>query len=298
MFTNLNFCYSLIKRKKFSFPKNNLFLSLWFIYSIVAFEANSQNKIKKDTLKFPKSNFMTEKKMKVEIWSDIMCPFCYIGKRHFEKALNECSESSKIEIVWRSFLLDPSLPKPSSKLSTYEYLAQRKGITIDQSKSLHQSVSDMAKNAGLNYNFDIAIVANSFDAHRLIQLAKTFGLGDIAEERLFKAYFCEGKDMCDVKTLTSIGIEIGLSETALADLFKGNRFALEVKLDVEEAQRIGVNGVPFFVFNRQYAVSGAQGSDVFKDVLQKALLSWNKNEKDLKTTNEDGKVCTPENGCE
>lgn len=236
--------------------------------------------------------------MKVEIWSDIMCPFCFIGKRQFEEALKQFSSSEKVEIVWRSFMLDPTLPKPSSKLSTYAYLANRKGISLEQSKSLHRNVANMAKGVGLNYNFDIAVVANSFDAHRLIQLAKTLGLGDQAEERLFKAYFSEGKDMCDVNILIDLGKEIGIPEVDLNQLLISDRFANEIQLDIEEAQRIGVTGVPFFVFNRQYAVSGAQGTDVFKDVLTKSFADWEKAITELKKINSSAAVCTPESGCE
>ncbi len=260
--------------------------------------SNAQNNYNKDSLKSIKSNYMTKEKMKVEIWSDIMCPFCYIGKRQFEEALKQFSFSEKVEIVWRSFMLDPTLPKPSSKSSTYAYLANRKGISLEQSISLHRNVANMAKGVGLDYNFDIAVVANSFDAHRLIQLAKTLGLGDQAEERLFKAYFSEGKDMCDVDILIDLGKEIGIPEVDLNQLLISDRFANEIQLDIDEAQRIGVTGVPFFVFNRQYAVSGAQGTDVFKDVLSKSFADWEKAITELKKINGSAAVCTPESGCE
>ena len=111
---------------------------------------------------------MKETKMKVEIWSDIMCPFCYIGKRHYEKALEQFAGAKDIEVEWHSFQLDPNLPKPASSLSPYEYLAERKGMSVEQSKTMHQNVIKMAEAAGLHYDFDKAVVANSFDAHRLI----------------------------------------------------------------------------------------------------------------------------------
>lgn len=260
--------------------------------------SNAQNNYNKDSLKSTKSNYMIKEKMKVEIWSDIMCPFCFIGKRQFEEALKQFSSSEKLEIVWRSFMLDLTLPKPSSKLSTYAYLANRKGISLEQSISLHRNVANMAKGVGLDYNFDIAVVANSFDAHRLIQLAKTLGLGDQAEERLFKAYFSEGKDMCDVNILIDLGKEIGIPEVDLNQLLISDRFATEIQLDIDEAQRIGVTGVPFFVFNRQYAVSGAQGTDVFKDVLSKSFVDWEKAITELKKINGSAAVCTPKSGCE
>lgn len=214
---------------------------------------------------------MKESKMKVEIWSDIMCPFCYIGKRHFEEALKQLPNAKDVEVVWHSFQLDPSLPKPASKLNAYQYLAERKGISYENSVSMHESVVQMAKNAGLDYHFEKAVVANSFDAHRLIQFAKTKGLGDAAEERLFKAYFTEGKNMCDAPTLLQLAKEIGLDEKEAKEVINSNAYSAEVKKDIEEAYQIGVSGVPFFIFNRKYAVSGAQPSSTFLSTLKNCL---------------------------
>ena len=214
--------------------------------------------------------------MKVEIWSDIICPFCYIGKRHFEAALAKFADAENIEIEWKSFQLDPTLPKPASKLNVYEYLAQRKGISTEQSKAMHGQVMQMAKAAGLDYNFDKAVVANSFDAHRLIQFAKTKNMGDAAEERFFKAYFIEGKDMCDAATLLALGKEIGLVEAELKAVLESEQFSDEVKRDIFEADQVGVTGVPFFVFNDKYAVSGAQPIAVFLNTLEKSFAEWKK----------------------
>jgi predicted DsbA family dithiol-disulfide isomerase len=217
---------------------------------------------------------MKNEKMKVDIWSDIMCPFCYIGKRHFEEAMEQFTNSKGVEVEWHSFQLDPSLPKPASKLSPYEYLAQRKGMSIEQSKAMHQNVINMAKAAGLHYDFDKAVVANSFDAHRLIQFAKTKGLGDVAEERLFKAYFTEGKDMCDGETLQQLAKEMGLNDGEAKEVISGDAFSEEVKKDIEIASQIGVSGVPFFVFDKKYAVSGAQPSASFLNVLERSFEEW------------------------
>jgi len=215
-------------------------------------------------------------KMKVEIWSDIMCPFCYIGKRHFEAALAKFADAENIELEWKSFQLDPTLPKPASKLNTYEYLAQRKGMSTEQSKAMHRQVMQMAKDVGLDYNFDKAVVSNSFDAHRLIQFAKTKGLGDAAEERFFKAYFIEGKDMCDATILLQLGKEIGLDEAELKTVLGSDKFSDEVKRDIFEATQVGASGVPFFVFNNKYAVSGAQPISVFLNTLEKSFGEWKK----------------------
>jgi len=232
--------------------------------SVTAFSQTKSESVKKDTL-------MSTAKVKVEIWSDIMCPFCYIGKRHFEEALKQLENNKDIEVIWHSFQLDPDLPKPASKLNAYQYLAERKGISYENSVSMHENVVQMAKNAGLDYHFEKAVVANSFDAHRLIQFAKTKGLGDEAEERLFKAYFTEGKNMCDAATLLQLAKEIGLDEKEANEVINSDAYAAEVKKDIEEAYKIGVTGVPFFVFNRKYVVSGAQPTSTFYGALKNCL---------------------------
>lgn len=270
------------------------------LFSIVLISTNMvfcQNKSDDKQSQELKTINMNAPKMKVEIWSDIMCPFCYIGKRHYEEALLKFAYANNIELEWHSFQLDPSLPKPASKLNTYQYLAERKGMSYEQSVALHKNVVDMAKLAGLNYNFDKAVVANSFDAHRLIQLAKTKGLGDEAEERLFKAYFMEGKDMSDAETLISLGKEIGLDEATVRRVINSKEYTDEVNRDIAEAQQIGVQGVPFFVFNRKYAVSGAQPSDTFLNVLKKSFEEWQAANPEAKFEVIEGKVCTPNKDC-
>ncbi len=234
--------------------------------------------------------------MKVEIWSDIMCPFCYIGKRRFEEALGKFEDHNNIAIEWKSFQLDPTI-QPAPGKNVYEYLAERKGISYEQSEQMHERVIAMAKDAGLEYNFDKAIIANSYDAHRLIQLAKKNKLGDAAEERLFKAYFTEGKDFGNHETLVQIGKEIGLDENKVRQALATNEFSNEVDADIYEAQQIGVRGVPFFVFNRRYAVSGAQASDTFLDVLNKSFAEWKKENPLQRLNITEGEVCEPGSDC-
>ncbi len=218
-----------------------------------------------------KESVQKTNKMKVEIWSDIVCPFCYIGKRHFESALKSFSNADDIEIVWKSYQLDPETPKQQTKQNVYEYLATRKGISVEQSKSMHDNVVKMAFSTGLNYNFDKAIVANSYDAHRLIQLAKSKNFGDAAEESLFKAYFIEGKDIANHEMLINLGKEIGLDASSIKTMLESNQFSDEVERDSYEAVQIGVSGVPFFVIDGRYAISGAQPVPVFLQTLQKAF---------------------------
>ncbi len=226
--------------------------------------------------------------MKVEIWSDIMCPFCYIGKRNFEAALKEFDAKNEIEIEWKSFQLDPTIPKSfEKKVSTYEYLAERKGMPVERSKEMHDNIVETARKVGLTYNFEKAVVANSFDAHKLIQLAKTKGLGDAAEESLFKAYFTDGKDMSDHTTLVQLGNEIGLNEEDVMSALASEEFEAKVNFDVSEGSQLGVTGVPFFVFDRKYAVSGAQPVETFLNALKQSHSE----------SKDEGATCTPGGGC-
>jgi predicted DsbA family dithiol-disulfide isomerase len=230
-------------------------------------------------------------KMKVEIWSDVMCPFCYIGKRKFEAALAQFKHKNDVEVVWKSFQLQPDMVTDPSQ-NTIEHLAKSKGWTLEHAKEMTAHVVNMAAEVGLYYNFDKAIVANSFDAHRVVQLAKTKGKGDAMEEQLFKAYFIDGKNTADHITLTGLATEIGLDEAEVKQVLSTNAYADKVKQDIYESQQIGVTGVPFFVLNNKYAVSGAQASETFLGALQKAWSETNK----LEII--DGAVCTPDGECD
>lgn len=229
--------------------------------------------------------------MQIEIWSDVMCPFCYIGKRRFEHALAQFEHKEDVTVVWKSFQLDPTLPATGTG-SIHEYLAERKGFTLDHAKQLNEQVTAMAADAGLQYNFDKAVVANSFDAHRFSHLAAQHGLGDAAEESLFKAYFTEGKNIADHEVLAQLGANIGLDATAVKTTLAGNAFADAVRTDVEEAAALGARGVPFFVIDRKYAVSGAQPADTFLNALQRA---FSEQEKAAETGN--GNACDIDGNC-
>ncbi|WP_207425253.1 DsbA family protein [Pedobacter sp. SYSU D00535] len=213
--------------------------------------------------------------MKVEVWSDIVCPFCYIGKRKFEKALEDFAGKDKVEIEWKSFQLDPSTQSEPGK-SVYEYLAERKGMSLENSKEMHQQVTQMANEVGLDYQFDKAVVANTFDAHRLIHFAAKFDKQGEAKERLLAAYFIEGKNIADLDTLVGLAKELGLDESEARAALAQKTYSDEVKKDIQEAQQLGVRGVPFFVFNRKFAVSGAQSPEVFAGALSKAFAEENK----------------------
>jgi len=231
--------------------------------------------------------------MKIEIWSDVMCPFCYIGKRRFEEALQNFKYKDDVEVEWKSFQLNPDL-ETDPNLNITQYLADVKGWTLDYAQQLNNQVTEMAAGVGLTYNFDKAVVANSFDAHRFAHLAKKHGLGDDAEEALFRAYFTEGKNIADHATLTELGIEMGLDETEVKQILESDTYAGEVKHDIAEAGYLGIRGVPFFVMNGKYGVSGAQMVPVFTETLEKAYDEW---EKEQPLTVIDGDSCSIDGDC-
>jgi protein disulfide-isomerase len=208
--------------------------------------------------------------MKIEIWSDIMCPFCYIGKRQLESALAEFPDN-EFEIEWKSFQLDPTITPQSGK-DVYTFLAERKGISVEQSIEMHKGVVERAKSVGLDYHFDKAIISNSLTSHRIIHLAKAKKLGDKMEEIFFKAYFTEGRDLNDAATLTELAVKAGLDSDEVKEVIENeNLYLKDVQYDITEAQEIGVQGVPFFVFDRKYAVSGAQPVEAFVNTIKEGL---------------------------
>lgn len=239
---------------------------------------------------------MRTNKMQVEIWSDVMCPFCYIGKRHFEAALEKFADNQQVEITWKSFQLDPALPE-KEELDHEQYLIERKGLPKEQVASMLDHVTQSAKHAGLDYHFEKVVTVNSFNAHRVIQMAKTKGLGDAAEERFFKAYFTEGLDIADAATLTRLGKEIGLTEAEVQEALTNEAYTGKVNRDIYEAQQIGVRGVPFFVFNRKYAVSGAQPVEAFTQTLDKAFAEWREEHPAPSLEVTEGPSCTPDGNC-
>jgi predicted DsbA family dithiol-disulfide isomerase len=205
--------------------------------------------------------------IKVDIWSDIRCPFCYLGKRKFEMGLSKFAFKDNVVIEWHSFELDPLMKTEPGK-SIDEYLAEYKGISVERSEKLHEHMTASAKEIGLDYRFDKVVVANSFDAHRLIQMAKSLGKGDLAEEVLFRAYFTDGKDISSHNVLIELGLELGFESSTLEDMLRTDSFKAEVWNDEASAKNLGINGVPFFVLNNKYAISGAQSPETFNAALE------------------------------
>ncbi len=230
--------------------------------------------------------------MKVEIWSDVVCPFCYIGKRRLEKALEKFNAKDNVEIVWRSFQLDPEMKYVPGQ-GVHEYLGRRKGVTATEGKRMNEAMAGMAKEEGLEYNFDKAIINNTRDAHRLLHLAKQHGVQNNMKERLFRAYYTEGKNIGDIDTLVQLGEDAGLPGKEITSILQSDAFLHEVQQDQHKAEQVGARGVPFFVFNNKYAVSGAQPTDVFTQVLDKV---WEE-ERRLVLSTEDEGFCTADGNC-
>lgn len=207
--------------------------------------------------------------MKVEIWSDIACPFCYIGKRHFEKAVQSFSDDANIEVEWRSFELDPNAKKDYED-DLYTLLANKYGQTREWAINSAESMRQKGKDIGLEFNFDDTISTNTFDAHRLIHLAKSHGKQNEIEEALFEAYFRNGKHIGNQEVLLDIGERIGLDEKELRSMLDSDLYSKEVRDDEALSQQFGIRGVPYFVINRKYGISGAQPVAHFVQVLEKA----------------------------
>jgi predicted DsbA family dithiol-disulfide isomerase len=207
--------------------------------------------------------------MKVEIWSDVVCPWCYVGKRQFEDALFRFGHADQVSVEWRSFELDPGSPaRVDLPMST---ILQRKyGMTAAQAEAANQRMTSLAASVGLEYHLDEVQVGNTFDAHRLIHLAATHGLGDAMKERLFAAYFTEGRSPSDHDTLAGLAAEVGLDPVEVHATLETGAFADEVRRDEARAAALGASGVPFFVIDEAFGVSGAQPADVLLGALERA----------------------------
>lgn len=205
--------------------------------------------------------------MQIEIWSDVVCPWCYIGKRRFESALAQFAQRDQVDVTWRSFELDPTAPRhlPGSLTAM---LAEKYGISLEQAEGMQRQVTELAAAEGLTYRLDIAQRSNSFDAHRLIHLAAAHGLQDAAKERLLRAYFTEGQAIGDHATLAALGAAIGLPEADVQAMLASDAFAADVRADQQRGAAFGIRGVPFFVINEKYGISGAQSAETFRSALE------------------------------
>ena len=234
--------------------------------------------------------------MKVNIWSDIRCPFCYVGKKKFEKALAQFPHAEEIEVTWHSFQLDPNLvTQPDT--NPYDYFSKAKAIPVIQAKAMHEHAKNAGKEAGIDFNFDESKVANSFRGHLLIQLAKKKNLADAMEEALFEAQFITGKNIDDEAVLLETGKSVGFTEEEVKNALASDEMAHAVAQDGLMARQLGINAVPFFVFNDKYGVSGAQQPEHFLEVLNKSFEEFSAGDKGLQIISQ-GESCDTDGNCD
>ena len=233
--------------------------------------------------------------MKINIWSDVRCPFCFVGKKKFEKALEKFPHSEKLEITWHSFQLDPQLITQPD-INPYEYFAKAKGITIERAKAMHEGAAMAGKEAGIDFNFDDSKVANSNKAHLLIQLSKTKNLANEMEEALFEAQFLDGKNIDDEETLIQLSKSVGITEDEAKNALQSDELGYLVKQDMQLAAQLGINAVPFFVINDKYGISGAQQPELFLEALEKTWEEFSSGDKGLQLINS-GESCDIDGNC-
>jgi predicted DsbA family dithiol-disulfide isomerase len=211
------------------------------------------------------------KKLRIDVWSDIACPWCYVGKRRLEAALARFPHQGDVEIVWRAFELDPSAPREIDRTVSYaQRLARKYGSTLSQAEGMIARMTDVARADGLDFHFERIRPGNTFDAHRILHLAAEKGIQDAVKERFLRAYLTEGEPIGDPETLVRLAAEAGLSADEVRALLASDSLAAEVRADEDEARELGIGGVPFFVLGGRYAVSGAQPADLFFQALGRA----------------------------
>ncbi len=206
--------------------------------------------------------------MKIELWSDFACPFCYIGKKRFEAALDSFPHKDKVEVIFKAYQLNPNAPKVMEG-NAAESFAKGHRMSVDKAKERFNMFKQQAQTVGLTYDYENIQMTNSFDAHRLAKWANKFGLEEVLSDRLMKAYFTDGLNIADIETLTAIAKEVGLNELEAKKVLESKDFGDQVVNEINEGRQIGVQGVPFFVLNRKYGVSGAQPVEYFTQVLEK-----------------------------
>ncbi len=207
--------------------------------------------------------------MKVEIWSDIVCPWCYLGKRRFERALAAFPHRDAVTVEHRAFQLNPAAERGVTGSRT-DMLKGKYLLSDDHIQAMDERMERLAAEEGLAYNLAATATGNTLDAHRLVHLAKASGLGDAMVERLYRAYFTEGRSVFDEDSLVGLGVEVGLDADLVRGILRSDAYADAVTTDTRQASTLGATGVPFFVIDGRYGVSGAQGVDVFEETLARA----------------------------
>jgi len=230
--------------------------------------------------------------MKIEIWSDVMCPFCYIGKKNFEQALDQLPFKDEVEVEWKSFQLDPTLQTAETK-TTAEYFREKKGFPEEQAKQMTAQVVQMGKASGIEFNFEKSLITNTFPAHKILHLAKKHGKSSEMEEELFKAHFLNGENVGNTELLSSIAEKLGITKEEALQTLSSEEFDYDVNQDIMEGRNNGVTGVPYFILNGKYAVSGAQPAALFVEALTQ---TYNETVKPFKSA-EGGDLSCDTDGC-
>ena len=242
---------------------------------------------------------MAQDKMKVEVWTDIMCPYCYLGKIHYEKALRQFKHADEIELVWKAFQLNPDLPDKGNGYPVKEYLVNSAGYPEEGIKSMFDNLKKLADEAGVEYNLPNAIAANTHDAHRLIKLASKTGMDSAVLMKLSKAYFEEAKDYSDWDLLVSIGKEVGLDEDEILAMLESDDYSYEIKQDIQEAGNLGFDTVPTFLMDGRQAIVGSEPVELFLEVLNKAYNGWkSRNTEEVKLEITKGQSCSIDGTCD
>lgn len=230
--------------------------------------------------------------LRIDVWSDIACPWCYVGKRRLESALRSFPHAQDVEVVWHAFELDPGAPKERDpRVSHVERLAKKYGMSVEQASKNSARLVDTAREEGLAFDFQHIRSGNTFDAHRLVHLGHRHGRQDAIKERFLRAYLEQGQLMSDHGTLLRLAVEVGLPEGEVADVLASDQFTEEVRADEQQARELGITGVPCFVLDGRYAVSGAQPPQTLLDALNQA---WS--EREPKQEFAEGALCGPD-GC-
>ncbi len=207
--------------------------------------------------------------VQVEVWSDVVCPWCYIGKRRLERALEEFEHAGRVRVLWRSFQLDPSFPEGVGE-PVYDALARKTGSSREQVRAMTGQVTQVAAEEGLDYDFAGGVMVNTFDVHRVLHLARERGLEERAHERFMRAQLVQARDLSDADTLVEVATEVGLEGREVRGVLAGSEYAESVRADVAAARELGATGVPFFVMERAFGFSGVQPVEVFVAALDKA----------------------------
>ncbi len=228
--------------------------------------------------------------MKIQVWSDYVCPFCYIGKKQLEKAIQDSGFDGQIEVEYKSFLLDPNTPVDMQD-SIYNGLTKKYNMSLQEAKAMTQNVALRAKEVGLEYNFDEMKTANTVAAHRLTKWAEENGKGAEMNERLMRAYFLEGQAIGRIDVLEALVQEIGLEGKVVQEILESDQYTAEVQQDIAVAQQLGVRGVPFFVVDNKYGISGAQPQQLFEQTIEKAATEAGLKRK-LNMVGDGGATCT------